>query len=76
VDFWLDRVLGYPPQDFRRRDLIDFMRQNGASSQVLDLASDPPYGSWNGNDLSQHYNGARLNAMVSLIFTLPEAHLR
>lgn len=76
VDFWLDRVLGYPPQGFRRRDLIDFMRQNGASSQVLDLDSDPPYGSWNGNDLSQHYNGARLNAMVSLIFTLPEAHLR
>lgn len=76
VDFWLDRVLGYPPQDFRRRDLIDFMRQNGASSQVLDLDSDPPYGSWNGNDLSQHYNGARLNAMVSLLFTLPEAHQR
>ena len=76
VDFWLDRVLGYPPLDFRRRDLIDFMRQNGSSSQVLDLDSDPPYGSWNGNDLSRHYNGARLNAMVSLIFTLPEAHLR
>lgn len=76
VDFWLDRVLGYAPQDFRRRDLIDFMRQNGASSQVLDLDSDPPYGSWSGNDLSRHYNGARLNAVVSLIFTLPEAQLR
>lgn len=76
VDLWLDRVLGYPPLDFRRRDLIDFMRQNGASSQVLDLDSDPPYGSWSGNDLSRHYNGARLNAMVSLIFTLPEAHRR
>ena len=74
VDFWLDRVLGYPPQDFRRRDLIDFMRQNGASSQVLDLDSNPPYGSWSGNDLSRHYNGARLNAMVSLIFTLPETY--
>jgi len=76
VDFWLDRALGYAPQDFRRRDLIDFMRQNGASSQALDLDSNPPYGSWNGNDLSQHYNGARLNAMVSLVFTLPEAHQR
>jgi len=76
VDLWLDRVLGYAPQDFRRRDLIDFMRQNGASSQVLDLDANPPYGSWNGNDLSQHYNGVRLNAMVSLVFTLPEAHLR
>lgn len=76
VDFWLERALGYAPQDFRRRDLIDFMRQNGASSQALDLESNPPYGSWSGNDLSQHYNGARLNAMVSLIFTLPEAHQR
>lgn len=76
VDFWLDRVLGYQPQDFRRRDLIDFMRQNGSSLQALDLDSDPPYGSWSGNDLSQHYNGARLNAMVSLVFTLPEAHQR
>lgn len=76
VDLWLDRVLGYQPQDFRRRELIDFMRQNGVSSQVLDLDSSPPYGSWNDNDLSQHYNGARLNAMVSLVFTLPEAHQR
>lgn len=59
VDLWLDRVLGYAPQDFRRRELIDLMRQNGASSQALDLDSSPPYGSWNGNDLSQHYNGAR-----------------
>ncbi len=76
VDFWLDRVLGSQPLDFRRRDLIDFMRQNGSSEQVMDLDSDPPYGFWSGNDLSRHYNGARLNAMVSLIFTLPEAHQR
>jgi len=76
VDLWLDRALGYLPLDFRRRDLIDFMRQNVVSSQALELDSDPPYGSWKGDDLSRHFTGARLNAMVSLIFTLPEAHQR
>ena len=76
VDFWIDRVLGYPPAASRRLELVNFMRQNGSSDQALDLDFDPPFGSWSGGDLSQHFNGARLNAMVSLLFTLPEAMQR
>jgi uncharacterized protein (DUF1800 family) len=76
VDFWLDRVLGRAPLDARRQELIDFMRQNGPSDQVLDLDTDAPFGFWSSSDLSQHYNGARLNAMVGLAFMLPEAHQR
>lgn len=76
VDYWLERVLGYAPPAHRRKELIDFLRQNSSSDAPLVLDDNPPYGSWNGNDLSRHFTGARLNAMVSLMLTLPEAHQR
>ena len=72
VDFWLDRILGASPSEARRQTLIDFLRQNGSADQPLDLVTDAPYGFWSGNDLSRHYNGARLNATVALMSSLPE----
>ncbi len=72
VDFWLDRILGYVPAAARRQALINFLRQNGPSDQPMDLDTDAPYGFWSSGDLSRHYNGARLNAMVSMILSLPE----
>lgn len=72
VDFWLERSLGYWPAPARRQTLIDFLRQNGSADQPLDLVTDAPFGFWSGNDLSRHYNGARLNATVALILSLPE----
>lgn len=73
VDFWLERVLGHAPAPARRQTLIDFLRQNGSADQAMDLVTGAPYGFWSGNDLSQHYTGARLNATVALMLCLPEA---
>jgi len=84
VDFWLQRVLGYVPQDARRTQLIDFMRQSAAASAPLDLVTDstdsngvPRHtGTWAGNDLSRHHVIARLRATVALIFCLPDFYQR
>lgn len=76
VDYWLERVLGFAPLESRRQVLIDFLRQNGSADDVIDLDAGAPFGSWNAGNRIRHYSGARLNAVVSLIFTLPEAHQR
>ncbi|PKL96217.1 MAG: hypothetical protein CVV18_02565 [Gammaproteobacteria bacterium HGW-Gammaproteobacteria-8] len=72
VDFWIDRALGHSPAPARRQQLIDFLRQNGSADDPLDLVTDAPFGFWSANNLSRHYNGARLNATVALILSLPE----
>ena len=65
VDFWCRRILGYLPA--RRQVLVDFMRQNGAATDVI-ADSD----AWSANDLKKHYNQQRLRSMVSLVLMSPE----
>ena len=65
VDFWCRRILGYLPA--RRQVLVDFMRQNGAATDVI-ADSD----AWSANDLKKHYNQQRLRSMVSLLLMSPE----
>lgn len=77
VDYWLARLINGDVSASRRQQLVDFMRQNAAATSALDFDyGDAPEGGWSGNDLSRHYVGARLMAMVSLIFTLPEYQQR
>lgn len=79
VDFWIERVYGYPIDAGRRQQLVDFLRQNAAAGAALDLDEDdtnagvPQHqGRWNGNNLSRHYTIARLRATVALLLMLPE----
>jgi uncharacterized protein (DUF1800 family) len=65
VDFWCNRLLGYLPA--RRQIYVDFMRQNGAASDVIADTD-----AWAQNDLKKHYNQQRLRSMVSLILMSPE----
>lgn len=76
VDFWLERLIGDSISAGRRQELIDFLRQNAAADEALDIVSDQPDGSWGGDDLSAHYTPARLRATVALIMMLPEFHRR
>jgi hypothetical protein len=83
VDFWVDRIVGFAIDPARRNALIDFMRQNAAASAVLNLVEDEfdagvprREGIWSSNNLSRHKTIARLRAMVSLIFCLPEFYQR
>lgn len=76
VDWWLDRLIAGPVDSARRQELIDFMRQNAAPDEPLNLAENPPHGIWRAGNLSEHYTPARLRAMVSLIFMTPEFHRR
>lgn len=76
VDFWLSRLMARPVLSARRQSLIDFMRQNAAADQPLDLTSGLPDGVWSANNLSNHYTPARLRALVGLICVLPEFHQR
>jgi uncharacterized protein (DUF1800 family) len=83
VDFWLARIVGFEIAPARRTALVDFMRQNAAADAVLNLVEDdsdagvPRHeGIWSSGNLSRHKSIARLRAMVSLIFCLPEFYLR
>ena len=83
VDYWIDRIVGFPLAPARRTRLIDFLRQNAAADAALDLVTDSVeqgvpqrYGTWNGSNLSRHYTIARLRAVVSLILACPEFYLR
>ena len=79
VDFWIARVFGYDIAPARRTQLIDFLRQNAAATDTLDLDEDdfegdvPRHqGRWNGNNRSRHYSIARLRATVALMLMTPE----
>jgi uncharacterized protein (DUF1800 family) len=83
VDFWIDRIIGFPIAAARRTQLVDFLRQNATADTALDLVADTlsqgvpqHYGVWNGGNLSRHCTIARLRATVSLIFALPEFYQR
>ena len=65
VDCWCRRLLGYLPA--RRQVLVDFMRQNGAATDVIADTD-----AWSANDLKKHYNQQRLRSMVSLVLMSPE----
>lgn len=73
VDWWIDRLIGRPIAPGRRTELIDFLRQNAAPTQPLDISANE----WGGeNNLSGHYVQDRLRATVSLIMICPEFHFR
>ncbi|WP_242107022.1 DUF1800 domain-containing protein [Luteimonas aquatica] len=65
VDFWCLRLLGYLPA--RRQVLVDFMRQNGAETEIIADTD-----TWAINDLKKHYNQQRLRSMVALVLLSPE----
>ena len=75
---WCDRILGWRPANVYNA-AADFMRQNAAATDALDLTTDhltnavpDRTGTWNQNNLSQHYTIARLRSMVTLILCSPE----
>ncbi len=81
VDLWLEHLVGRPDEPARRQELIDFLRQNAAADQPLDLVEDEVdpvsglprhHGIWRGSDLKRHYTIARLRATVALACMLPE----
>ncbi|MEO5625842.1 MAG: hypothetical protein ABIQ70_07535, partial [Dokdonella sp.] len=78
IGYWCDRILGARPEP-THTIALDFLRQNAAATDVLDLVADgttngqPDHtGSWNLNDLSKHYTIARLRTAVALILCSPE----
>ncbi len=78
IGYWCDRILGYRPEP-AFSVAVDFMRQNVAASAVIDLVTDGTNngnpsrtGTWNINNLSQHYSIARLRTAVGLILCSPE----
>ncbi len=76
VDVWLERLVKGDFNAQRRTQMIDFLRQNAAPGQALNISSGLPYGSWSGGNLSAHYTPVRLRVMVSLILLSPEFHQR
>ena len=75
---WCDRILGYRPTNVYNA-AVDFMRQNAAPTDALDLTTDGTSnglpsrtGTWNANNLSKHYTIARLRSMVALILSSPD----
>ncbi|GAB6196470.1 DUF1800 domain-containing protein [Lysobacter xanthus] len=68
VDYWSQRLLGYPLDAARRQVIAKFMAQNGdpATYVIADTEA------WSGSDLKKHYNQSRLKSMVSLILLSPE----
>lgn len=75
---WCDRILGYRPANVYNA-AVDFMRQNAAASDPLDLVTDGTSsglpsrtGTWNASNLSKHYTIARLRSMVALILSSPD----
>jgi len=78
IGYWCDRILGYRPEPVYTV-AVDFLRQNVAATAVLDLVADgtdnghPAHtGTWNLNNLSQHYTIARLRTAIGLILCSPE----
>jgi uncharacterized protein (DUF1800 family) len=79
VDYWVGRLVGRALAPARRTVLVDFMRQNAAPGDALDLVEDTitdgvpqRTGIWRGSDLKRHYSIARLRALVGLIAATPE----
>jgi uncharacterized protein (DUF1800 family) len=75
---WCDRLLGMRPANVYGA-AVDFMRQNAAATDALDLTTDhltggvpDRTGTWNGGNLSKHYTIARLRSMVAMILCSPE----
>lgn len=68
VDYWIGRLYGYQPETSRRTIFVDFMRQNAAAGDQLDLSTD----SWNLNNLRLHYTQSRLRTLVALMLCAPE----
>ncbi len=78
IGYWYDRILGYRPEPIYTV-AVDFLRQNVAATVALDLTTDgtdnghPSHtGTWNINNLSQHYTIARLRTAIGLILCSPE----
>ena len=77
ANYWCTQILGYVPANVYNA-AVNFMRQNAAPTDVLDLTTDssgtppPRVGVWNGSNLSKHYTIARLRSMVSLILSSPD----
>ena len=78
IGYWCDRILGYRPEP-TYTVALDFLRQNAAATAVLDLTTDGTdsghaahTGTWNLNNLSQHYTIARLRTAIGLILCSPE----
>ncbi|HKE47486.1 MAG TPA: DUF1800 domain-containing protein [Rhodanobacteraceae bacterium] len=77
--YWCARILGYYPEP-THTIAVDFLRQNAAATDPLDLVADstndqgqPNHtGVWNLNDLSQHYTIARLRTAIALVLCSPE----
>jgi uncharacterized protein (DUF1800 family) len=76
VDFWLERLIGGSVASGRRQVLVDFMRQNAAADEPLDITSDLPNGGWSANDLKDHYTPVRLRSAVAMMMMLPEFYQR
>jgi uncharacterized protein (DUF1800 family) len=72
VDFWVGRAIGYTPAAAARQQVIDFLRQNAAVDEALNLDEE----AWQAGDLRRHYTQSRLRAAVSLVFMLPDFHRR
>ena len=79
MGYWSDRILGYRPEP-THTIAVDFFRQNAAATDALDITTDstndqgqPQHtGTWNLNNLSQHYTIARLRTAIALILCSPD----
>ena len=61
-------MYGHPAEPGRRTVLVDFMRQNAAAGDELDLGTE----SWNLNNLRLHYTQSRLRTLVAMLLCSPE----
>lgn len=68
VDHWAQRLYGHAAEPGRRAVLVDFMRQNAAAGDELDLGTD----TWNLNNLRLHYTQSRLRTLVAMLLCSPE----
>lgn len=78
IGYWCDRILGYRPEP-THGIALDFFRQNAAATDALDIVTDhytdgqpDRTGTWDANNLSQHYTIARLRTSIALILCSPE----
>lgn len=82
IGYWCDRILGFRPPN-TLAVAVDFLRQEAAATDVLDLVSDsldsnnlPQHtGVWHlnpPNTLSGHYTIARLRTAIALILCSPD----
>lgn len=75
---WCDRILGQRPSGVYGA-AVDFMRQNAAATDALDLSADyttngipDRTGTWDITHPSKHYTIARLRSMVAMILCSPD----